>query len=295
MTGNPPGTSATIAGLTNGTTYTFRVTATNASAPDRPPGIQRRHAGGAEHYLRLGDAGEGGLGDPSSVELGVKFSSEVAGSVTGIHFYKASTNTGTHIGSLWSTSGTLLASASFTGESASGWQQVSFSKPVAINANTTYIAAYLAPKGHYSETESGFATGVSNPPLSALANSLSANGVYAYSTTSVFPSSSYKATNYWVDVNFEPTPVTAPGQVTNVKATAGLGSASLTWSAPSSGGPVTKYTITPYIESKPQPVTTVTGTPPATGATVGELKGGTTYTFRVTASNSVNSGPPSEP
>ena len=54
-------------------------------------------------------------GDPSSVELGVKFSSEVAGSVTGIHFYKASTNTGTHIGSLWSTSGTLLASASSTG------------------------------------------------------------------------------------------------------------------------------------------------------------------------------------
>ena len=235
-------------------------------------------------------------GDPSSVELGVKFSSEVAGSVTGIRFYKASTNTGTHIGSLWSTSGTLLASATFTGESASGWQQVSFSKPVAINANTTYIAAYLAPKGHYSETESGFATaGVSSPPLSALANSLSANGVYAYSTTSVFPSSSYKATNYWVDVNFEPTPVTAPGQVTNVKATAGLGSANLTWSAPSSGGPVTKYTITPYIESKPQPVTTVTGNPPATSATVGELKGGTTYTFRVTASNSVNSGPPSEP
>src|SRR5271166_7018034 len=176
-------------------------------------------------------------GDGNSVELGVKFTSEVAGNVTGIRFYKASTNTGTHIGSLWSTGGTLLASATFTGESASGWQQVNFSKPVAIAANTTYVAAYLAPKGHYSETLLGFATaGVSNPPLMALANSVSANGVYAYSATSVFPTSTYKATNYWVDVNFEPAPVTAPGQVTNVTATAGNGSASLTWSAPASGG-----------------------------------------------------------
>ena len=40
-------------------------------------------------------------GDGNSVELGVKFTSEVPGSVTGVRFYKATTNTGTHIGSLW--------------------------------------------------------------------------------------------------------------------------------------------------------------------------------------------------
>ena len=40
-------------------------------------------------------------GDGNSVELGVKFSSEVAGTITGIRFYKAAANTGTHIGSLW--------------------------------------------------------------------------------------------------------------------------------------------------------------------------------------------------
>ena len=85
------------------------------------------------------------------------FSSEVSGSVTGIRFYKASTNTGTHIGSLWSASGTLLGSATFTNETASGWQQASFSSPIQITANTTYVAAYLAPKGHYSDTSSGFA------------------------------------------------------------------------------------------------------------------------------------------
>ena len=83
--------------------------------------------------------------------------------MTGIRFYKASTNSGTHIGSLWSASGTLLASATFTGESASGWQQVNFSTPVAIAASTTYIAGYLAPNGHYSDTSNGFATADEQP------------------------------------------------------------------------------------------------------------------------------------
>ena len=54
----------------------------------------------------------------------MKFRSDVAGQVTGVRFYKGSGNTGTHIGNLWSSTGTLLASATFTGESASGWQQV---------------------------------------------------------------------------------------------------------------------------------------------------------------------------
>ncbi len=63
----------------------------------------------------------------------MKFSSEVTGNVTGVRFYKAAANTGTHIGSLWSAGGTLLASATFTGESASGWQQVNFSSPVPIS------------------------------------------------------------------------------------------------------------------------------------------------------------------
>jgi Domain of unknown function (DUF4082) len=67
------------------------------------------------------------------------------------------------------------------------------------------VAAYLAPNGHYSDTPAAFATvGVSNPPLAALATSVSPDGVYAYSATSVFPSNTYNATNYWVDVLFEP-------------------------------------------------------------------------------------------
>src|SRR5690242_4908034 len=46
-------------------------------------------------------------GDSASIEVGVKFAADVDGFVTGVRFYKASTNTGTHIGNLWSSSGQL--------------------------------------------------------------------------------------------------------------------------------------------------------------------------------------------
>src|SRR5207248_5109018 len=144
------------------------------------------------------DAGDGG-----SVTLGAAFTSDTGGFITGIRFYKASTNTGTHVGALWSVTGTALASATFTGESASGWQQVTFANPVAITAGTTYVASYLAPVGHYSLTSDMFGvSGVDNPPLHVLANTTTPNGLFAYGATSAFPTNSFNASNYWVDVVF---------------------------------------------------------------------------------------------
>jgi hypothetical protein len=127
----------------------------------------------------------------------------VSGTVTGVRFYKAAANTGTHVGSVWSATGTRLGQATFTGESASGWQTATFATPVQVTAGTTYVASYHAPKGHYSATGSAFSpNGVDNPPLHALANSVSPSGVYLYTTTGGFPVSSYNSTNYWVDVLF---------------------------------------------------------------------------------------------
>jgi uncharacterized protein YjdB len=141
--------------------------------------------------------------DPEAIaiELGVKFRSDVNGYISGIRFYKGSTNSGTHIGSLWTASGTRMAQATFTNETATGWQEVNFASPVAINANTTYVASYYAPNGHYSVTEPGLTAGVDNAPLHALASSVSPNGVYK--ADGGFPTDSYNATNYWVDVVFQ--------------------------------------------------------------------------------------------
>jgi hypothetical protein len=88
--------------------------------------------------------------DTTGYELGVRFKSDVAGFITGIRFYKGSGNAGTHVGHLWTSAGTLLASATFTSETATGWQQVSFATPVAISANTAYVASYTDPVGRYS-------------------------------------------------------------------------------------------------------------------------------------------------
>jgi Domain of unknown function (DUF4082)/Fibronectin type III domain len=287
---NGAATSATVTGLNNGTTYTFTVSATN-SLGTGPASSATAATTPEDTIFDFGTPATVDSGDGSSVELGVKFAASTSGSITGIRFYKAATNTGTHVGSLWSASGTLLASGTFSNETASGWEYLSFSSPVAISAGTTYVAGYFAPNGHYSVTSSGLSSAVSNGPLQAVANSTSANGVYAYSSTSTFPSNSYNATNYWVDVMFQPT--AAPGQVTNVTATAGTQSATVSWSAPTTGGQPTTYTVTPYIGSTAQTATTVTGSPPATTATISGLQAGTAYTFTVQASNSAGSGPAS--
>ncbi|HWB99185.1 MAG TPA: N,N-dimethylformamidase beta subunit family domain-containing protein [Bryobacteraceae bacterium] len=141
-------------------------------------------------------------GDPSPVEIGVKFHSDYDGYITGIRFFKGSANTGTHTGNLWSSSGTLLASATFINETASGWQQVDFSSPVHITANTIYVASYFAPQGHYSASP-GFFTynSIDTPPLHFPGIG---NGVYIYSPTPAFPTDSYAGTNYWIDVIYRP-------------------------------------------------------------------------------------------
>jgi len=141
-------------------------------------------------------------GDGNSIEVGVKFRADADGSILGVRFYKAPTNTGTHMGHVWTDSGQLLGTATFSGESASGWQQVNFSTPIPATANTVYVVSYLAPAGHYSADPFAFQTaGVDNPPLHALQNGVDgADGVYTYGPSGGFPTSSFNAANYWVDV-----------------------------------------------------------------------------------------------
>lgn len=146
-------------------------------------------------------------GDNNSIELGVKFRSDTAGYITGIRFYKSAANTGVHVGNLWSSTGALLATATFTNESASGWQQVIFANPVLIAANTTYVASYFAPAGRYSGDAGVFANaGVDSAPLHALANGVDgSNGVYLYGAASAFPANAGNGANYWVDAIYSPT------------------------------------------------------------------------------------------
>ncbi len=64
--------------------------------------------------------------------------------------YKGSNNAGTHVGSLWNNNGTLLAGPHSPASRPRAGSRVDFATPVAITANTVYVASYHAPNGKYS-------------------------------------------------------------------------------------------------------------------------------------------------
>jgi hypothetical protein len=109
------------------------------------------------------------------------------------------------VGNLWSTDGTLLATGTFTHETKSGWQTLTFAQPVAITAHTTYVASYHSTRGSYADDIGFFANGgVDSGLLHALANGVDGgNGVFRYGAGG-FPSSTSQSSNYWVDVIFMP-------------------------------------------------------------------------------------------
>ena len=149
--------------------------------------------------------GTASVADYSGVNLGMKFTSDVKGLVSAVRFYKGDGNNGTHVGALWSSTGTLLGSVTFTGETASGWQQMNFASPIQIAANTVYIVSYLAPLGYYAGDNNGFSAAVNSTPLHALQDGTSGgNGVYLYGTANAFPNQTWSASNYWVDLVFTP-------------------------------------------------------------------------------------------
>jgi hypothetical protein len=229
-------------------------------------------------------------GDANAVELGVKFRSDVDGYVTGVRYYKSAANSGTHIGNLWTTSGTRLATATFASESATGWQQVTFANPVAIAANTIYIASYHTNAGHYAATAGYHLAALDSPPLHTIANAISGNGVYAYGA-SAFPSNTFNATNYWVDVIFESSILdSTPPTVTATSPAAGASNiaptAAVTVTFSESVDPSTVNTST--LELRDAANTAMTGavaynaaTRTATLTPAAALTAGATYTARV--------------
>src|SRR4051812_44942295 len=154
----------------------------------------------------------------SPVTLGMKFTSDQAGYITALRLYRQASNTGAHTGHLWASDGTALATVSFP-DAPVGWQEVSLASPVAITANTTYVAGYFADTGHFAFDPGGFANAVDNAPLHAPGG---ANGVYTYGSDS-FPINSFNSTNYWVDVQFSTTapPDTRAPKVASVTPAAG--------------------------------------------------------------------------
>ena len=142
-----------------------------------------------------------GAGSAGDYELGMEFTSAKAGQISAIRYYKAPSETGTHVGNIWSSTGALLASVTFSGETASGWQQQTLSSPLTIQANTTYVVSVNA-NSYFAATFGGLSNTVTNGDLSAVADG--SNGVIN-ATPGLFPAQSPGNSNYFRDIVFNPT------------------------------------------------------------------------------------------
>lgn len=146
--------------------------------------------------------------------VGHTFQSSVAGNVVGVRFYKSTNDTGTHIGSLWTTGGSHLGTVTFTGETATGWQSMNFASPIAISAATNYVVTVT------------HATRLSNnnpcPAKSGIFTPLSSGttaGSFIAGSADVFPTTVNQPFWYGLDVIFD--------DLSNFPAPTGVGSGGL--------------------------------------------------------------------
>ena len=218
--------------------------------------------------------------NPNSILLGVRVFSDVAGQVLGCSFYKAPTNTGPHVVSLWDAAGKLLATQTATVETASGMQSVRFASPVPMAAKQIFTCGYFAPHGHYSNDRNVFTVQKDVPPLHIPVN----GGVYRYGTeATTFPTTVYLASNYWVDVLFQPAGTGSTTWISATQASVQGSAANVTWNTavPSDSqveyGPTTSYGNTTALGA-------TRGTAHAVG--LSGLSAGTRYHYRVRSGDS---------
>ncbi|HEY5842055.1 MAG TPA: DUF4082 domain-containing protein, partial [Mycobacterium sp.] len=145
----------------------------------------------------------GPFADGSDLRLGLAFRADTAGMVTGVRFFKAPGSGTPHDVYLYSSAGAEIAKATSVAEASSGWQEVTFTAPVAIDANTTYIAAYRAADGKYYGTSGALGSVIDASPLHTVAT----GGRYVYGSGAITNTSS---ANYFVDPVFVYSAASAP-------------------------------------------------------------------------------------
>ena len=155
------------------------------------------------------------MDDSSAVELGLRFTPDISGFITGVRFYKGTGNGGAHVGRLWSSTGTLLGQVDFTNETGTGWQTANFVSPVAVTAGTTYVVSYSAPQGRYAVQERAFYSMSKTAAPFTVAGGFDAAPAGLYAGLGNFPTESSGSSNYYVDAVFSTTdssPLTVTAQ-----------------------------------------------------------------------------------
>ena len=190
----------------------------------------------------------------------MRFKADLDGTVTGVRFYKATANTGTPHRQPVVGNGTLLATRDVHGRDghrlaaadvhdAGRHHRGDDLRRVVLRAarallDVVGVLLHAEPDGREHARTPRRCT--RSAPTAVAPTASTPTGARR-----TFPNSTYNGENYAVDVVF--TPKLPPGPVSNVSATAGPGSATVNFSAPVTGGPPTRYVVTPFIGSTAQP------------------------------------------
>lgn len=182
--------------------------------------------------------------DASSVEIGVRFTVDTPGLITGAEFYKGKDDHfAAHTGKLWDANGNKLISSTVADETSQGLQKVYFRERIAAKVGTTYVVSFDDPQGHYAADQGGFSKALDNSPLHAPVNA----GVYS-NTVNTAPTQTYNSSNYWVSPIFAPSPSTTTTTTTSSPTTSTSVIPTTT-----STTPVTSPSTTTSTTSKPDP------------------------------------------
>jgi hypothetical protein len=199
----------------------------------------------------------------------MRFSVTTSGTVTGMRFYGPAV-TSKRTGSLWSSTGRRLATATFAPSSIPGWQSATFATPVQISADTTYVVSYLSPGAGYAFDSGAFKSGVARGDIVTSAGA----GVFKYASGGGFPTQRYQNGSYYVDVAFTPGGATSSTTPGTASATPSPTPSSAPSAAPSTAG-ASSQPITP---STPPTTTTATTTATDDFGTSAGVPAGTTLT-----------------
>lgn len=147
----------------------------------------------------------------AAVTLGTLFTTAVNGTITGGRWRFPNT---LPVGTVqwllyrWNSdaSGTLLAQESFVAPVAGTWNTVNATTPVAVTAGQRYVTAIFTPNGRYVFTNGFFtSSGVTNGNLTAPQDDAvtpARNGKFIQQGFPSYPTNSFNATCYFVDVLF---------------------------------------------------------------------------------------------
>lgn len=327
VTGLPSGscvstgpTQCTVTGLTNGTSYTFTVTATNASGtgpassasspitptttvPGAPTGataVARYQSanvswaapsdnGGTPITLYTATSSPGALtctstSSTSCTVLGLTDGTSYTFTIT------ATNSVGTGSPSQPSNAVTPTTTVpdqptGLTATPGNAQATLNYTAPSYYggSAITSYVAQYSSDGGTTWVTASTSPSTCSSTSCTVVG--LTNGTAYEFEVAAV----NQVGQGAWSSPSPTVTPITAPGAPTNVSATLASQSTQVSWTAPVSNGGAT---ITLY---------TVTGSPSGscttstTSCTITGLTNGTSYSFTVTATNAAGTGPASAP